>query len=239
MPTPTRPVVVVPTYDERDNLPWLVAGLLQAVPGARVLVVDDASPDGTGAEADALARADSRIQVIHRPRKLGLGSAYVAGFSLALRGDADAIVQMDADLSHDPRDVPRLLAALASGADLAVGSRNVRGGEVRGWGVGRHLLSRGGSVYAGLMLGVSVRDLTSGYKAWRRGALVAIQHQTLRSTGYAFQVEATYRALSAGLRVVEVPVTFVDRRAGHSKMSLGIVAEAAWKVPLLRVRRGP
>lgn len=237
--TDVRAVVVVPTYDERDNLPWLVAGVLRAAPSAHVLVVDDASPDGTGEEADALAAADPRVSVLHREAKLGLGAAYVAGFTHALAEGYDAVVQMDADLSHDPRDVPRLLAALEEGADVAVGSRNVPGGSVRGWGPGRHLLSKGGSLYSRWVLGVPVRDLTSGFKAWRRTALLAVDVPTLRANGYAFQIEATYRALRQGLSVVEVPITFVDRRAGQSKMSSGIVAEAVWKVPLLRRRSPP
>lgn len=213
----------------------LVASALAVVPEAHVLVVDDASPDGTGAVGDAIAARDERVRVLHRPEKLGLGTAYVEGFHRALDEGYDIACEMDADLSHDPRHLPPLLGAIAAGADVAIGSRGVPGGGVVGWGFGRHALSKGGSLYARTILGVGVRDLTTGYKAYTRGALEALDLGTVRSNGYAFQIETTYRALRRGLRVVEVPIVFVDRRAGHSKMSLRIFAEAIVEVWRLRI----
>ncbi len=220
-----RLLVVTPTYQERDNLEPFAERLLSACPAAELLVIDDASPDGTGALADALAARDRRVSVIHRRAKLGLGTAYVAGFRRALAGPWDAIAQMDADLSHDARDLPRLVAALER-ADLAIGSRNVAGGGIAGWGPGRLALSRGGPLYARTVLGVGVRDLTSGFKVFRRAALAAIDPESLASSGYAFQIETTFRALDRGLRVVELPIVFVDRRAGRSKLSGGVFLEA-------------
>jgi len=230
-------LVVVPTYNERGTLVELVRRVNAVLPEAHLLIVDDSSPDGTGELAAELATSDSRVQVLQRHAKLGLGTAYVAGFRRALVGDADAVVEMDADLSHDPADLPRLLRALASGADLAVGSRDVPGGGVVGWGPGRHLLSKGGSLYARTVLGVPTRDLTTGFKAWTRRALEVVDLGRIRSNGYAFQVETTYRALRAGLRVEEVPIVFSDRRVGQSKMSRGVFAEAMWRVPWMRVAR--
>lgn len=237
MSSTDRVLVVVPTYDERECLEPLLAELFRSVPRAHVLVVDDASPDGTGALAEALAARDARIRVLHRPGKLGLGTAYVEGFGHALASGYDVVVEMDADLSHDPRHLPDLLAALEEGADVAVGSRGIPGGGVVGWGLGRHLLSKGGSLYARSILGVPIRDLTTGYKAYRASALRAIDPATLRSNGYAFQIETTYRALERGLTVKEVPIVFVDRRAGRSKMSRAIFLEAIGAVWRLR-RRG-
>jgi dolichol-phosphate mannosyltransferase len=231
-------LVVTPTYDERENLRDFVASLLAAVPHAALLVVDDASPDGTGALADELAQDDRRVHVLHRAAKLGLGTAYVEGFAWGLARGYDVFVEMDADGSHDPRALPAMLEELASGADLVVGSRNVPGGGVVGWGPGRHLLSKGGSLYARLVLGVATRDLTTGFKAYRRAALEAIEPTSLRSNGYAFQVETTYRALVRGLRVVEVPIRFVDRRVGRSKMDARIFAEAVVGVVRMRLTRG-
>jgi dolichol-phosphate mannosyltransferase len=230
-----RTLIITPTYNERDNLPRFVDTLLQVVPQAHILVVDDASPDGTGAVADAIAARDDRVRVLHRPGKLGLGTAYVAGFQQALAGDYDVIFEMDADLSHDPRHVPAFLEAIQSGADVVTGSRNVPGGGVEGWGLGRHLLSKGGSLYARVLLGAPVRDLTTGFKAYTRDALNAIDPGSIRSNGYSFQIETTYRALRKGLRVVEVPIVFVDRRAGKSKMSRRIFAEAIVEVWRLRL----
>jgi dolichol-phosphate mannosyltransferase len=200
--------------------------LFAVVPDAHLVVVDDASPDGTGAVADALAQEDDRIQVIHRARKLGLGSAYVDGFRHALSRDYRLVFEMDTDLSHDARHLPAFLRAFQAGADVVVGSRNVPGGGVVGWGRGRQLLSRGGSLYARAVLGVSVRDVTTGYKGYTREALRAIDVESLRCNGYAFQIETTYRALRRGLRVTEVPITFVDRRVGASKLDRRVVAEA-------------
>jgi len=224
--TDRRILVLTPTYDERANLPRFVRALFATLPAAELLVIDDASPDGTGALADRLAADDRRISVIHRPRKEGLGSAYVAGFERALAEGYDVVVQMDTDLSHDARHLPRLIDALEGGADVALGSRNVPCGGVVGWGPGRRLLSAGGSLYARTILSVPTRDLTTGYKAYRRHALLAIDVGTLRCNGYAFQIETTYRALMRGLVVREVPVVFVDRRVGRSKLDRRVFLEA-------------
>ncbi len=229
-----RILVVTPTFNERDNLPRFVRSVLEVVPAANVLVVDDASPDGTGEVADKLAAEDPRTTVLHRPGKLGLGTAYVDGFRRALDLGYDIVVEMDADLSHDPQYLPRFLRAFEEGADVVLGSRNLPGGGVVGWGLGRHVLSKGGSLYARTILGVPIRDLTTGFKAFTRRALLAIEIESLRSNGYSFQIETTYRALRKGQRVVEVPIVFVDRRAGHSKMSRSIFAEAVVEVWRLR-----
>lgn len=237
-----RTLVITPTYDERDNLPVLAERLRAAAPEVDLLVVDDASPDGTGAVADELhARHGDRVRVLHREGKRGLGSAYVDGFRLAMREGYDVVVQMDADLSHDPRAVPVLLAAIEGGADLAIGSRWVRGGGIEGWGLGRLALSRGGSAYSRWILGTAVRDMTSGFKAIRRRVLETLDPGTIRSEGYSFQIEVTYRALAAGMRVEEVPILFVDRRVGHSKLSRGIFVEAIgmpWRLRLEALRHG-
>ena len=225
--------VILPTYDEAQNLEPIVSAVLAAVPGVRILVVDDASPDGTGEIAEALEGVD----VLHRPRKSGLGRAYVAGFAHALAAGATTVVEMDADLSHDPADLPRLLAPLSEGADLVLGSRYVPGGGIQNWDALRRGLSRFGCSYARRVLGVPVRDLTGGFKAFRASALEAIDYATVRSQGYAFQVELTYRALQRGLRVEEVPIVFREREHGESKMSALIALEAAWLVPALRLGR--
>ena len=204
--------------------------------GGRVLIVDDSSPDGTGELADRVAAEAADVEVLHRPAKQGLGPAYVAGFERALAGGAAVIAQMDADFSHDPADLPRLLEALEH-ADLVLGSRYVAGGGVADWGPVRRLISRGGSAYARALLGVGINDLTGGFKAFRRPVLEAIELETIPSLGYSFQVETTYRALRAGFRVVEVPIVFRDRRVGESKMSGSIVIEAALRVPAMRLRR--
>ena len=200
----------------------------------RVLVIDDGSPDGTGEIADRLAGELPWLQVLHRTRKEGIGRAYLAGFSRALETDAQLVLEMDCDFSHDPGDVPRLIAACEDGADLALGSRWVDGGGTENWGVVRRVISRGGSLYARLVLGVSVRDLTGGFKCFRRTVLETIDRDAIAARGYGFQIEGTYRALRAGFRVVEVPITFVDRRVGESKMSGAIVLEAMRQVPVLR-----
>ena len=226
----------MPTYDEAANIRPLVEAALARLPEPRtVLIVDDASPDGTGEIADALAAEDEAVRVLHRPAKEGLGPAYVAGFGEALAGGAEVVCQMDADFSHDPGDLPRLLAALEH-ADVALGSRYTPGGGVEQWGPTRKLISRAGSAYARLFLGVAVEDLTGGFKAFRREVLEAIELETIPSLGYAFQVETTYRAIRAGFRVVEVPILFHDRRVGESKMSSRIVIEAALRVPAMRRR---
>jgi dolichol-phosphate mannosyltransferase len=229
---------VLPTYNEAANLEAVVAGAREHLPAdRRILVVDDSSPDGTGAVADRLAAAHRDVAVLHRPTKGGIGPAYVAGFRAALAGGAQLVCQMDSDLSHDPADLPRLLAATAE-ADLVLGSRYVPGGGITHWGEVRRAISRGGSAYARTILGVAVRDLTGGFKAWRRAALEAIELATIPSLGYAFQVETTYRAIRAGFRVVEVPITFRDRHHGESKMTGAIVLEAAMRVPVMRFRAG-
>jgi dolichol-phosphate mannosyltransferase len=228
--------LIIPTYNEASNVEAIVTAALGHLPAdGHVLVVDDSSPDGTGEVADRVAAANGRVSVLHRPRKEGLGPAYVDGFRTALASGAEIVCQMDADFSHDPADLPRLLEALA-GADLALGSRYAETGRVEEWGPVRRAISRSGSAYARAALGVDVRDLTGGFKAFRREVLEAIDLDDLASLGYAFQVETTFRAIRRGFRVVEVPITFRDRRVGQSKMSRGIVLEAAWRVPLMRLR---
>ncbi len=226
--------LVLPTYNEADNLEAIAAAILERLPAdRRLLIVDDSSPDGTGEIADDLAR-DPDVEVLHRPDKQGLGPAYVAGFRRALAGGAVLVAQMDADFSHDPADLPRLLAATAE-ADLVLGSRYVNGGGVEQWGPGRRLISRGGSAYARTLLGLGIGDLTGGFKVFRRQVLETIDLETIPSLGYAFQIETTFRAIRAGFRVVEEPIRFHDRRVGESKMTGSIVLEAAWRVPLMRL----
>lgn len=228
-------LIVTPTYNERDNLETFLKGVFDVVPQAHCLIVDDNSPDGTGELADEFAAKDERIKVMHRPGKMGLGSAYLQAFERAIDEGYDLIFEMDTDLSHDPQYLPEFLEAFAGGADIVIGSRNIPGGGVEGWGPGRHFLSKGGSLYSRTILGLSVRDLTSGYKGFRRQALEAIDLRTVKSEGYSFQIELTYRALRKGFRVHEVPIIFVDRRAGQSKMSRKIFAEAVMMVPKLRL----
>jgi dolichol-phosphate mannosyltransferase len=228
-------VVCLPTYNERENLEAMVSALGEVLPeDGRILVIDDNSPDGTGEIADRLAAERADVDVLHRSRKDGLGPAYLAGFAWALEQGADLVLEMDCDFSHDPGDVPRLLAA-AEEADLVLGSRYVAGGGTRNWNLLRRMISRGGSLYAQVLLGVRIRDLTGGFKCYRRAVLETIDLDAIDSKGYAFQIETTYRALRAGLRVVEVPIVFVDREAGGSKMSKSIVLEAMWKVPAIRL----
>jgi dolichol-phosphate mannosyltransferase len=233
---PIRAVVCLPTYNERENLEPMIHALGDVLDTARdrVLVIDDGSPDGTGAIADRLASELPWVSVLHRPQKQGIGPAYVAGFRWALAAGAELVLEMDCDFSHDPADVPRLIAA-TDGADLVLGSRYAPGGGTRNWGRLRRVVSRGGCLYAQAFLGMRVRDLTGGFKCFRRAALEAIDLDALSAHGYAFQIETTYRVHRAGLRIVEVPITFVERRAGASKMTTSIVAEAMWKVPLLRL----
>jgi dolichol-phosphate mannosyltransferase len=229
-----KTVVCLPTYNELENLERMVDAL--ADKGVSVLVVDDNSPDGTGELADRLAARNGHVEVLHRPRKEGLGPAYLAGFERALADpEVELVLEMDADFSHDPADVPRLVAA-AAGADLVLGSRYVDGGSIGSWGAVRRFVSAGGSWYARVLLGVPVQDLTGGFKCFHRRVLETLDLGAIDSRGYAFQIETTYRALRAGFRVVEVPITFVDREHGGSKMSRSIVLEAIWKVPLLRLR---
>jgi dolichol-phosphate mannosyltransferase len=231
--------LILPTYNEAQNLePMVQAVLPQLAHGGAsptILVVDDASPDGTGRIADRLAGELPELQVLHRPTKDGLGRAYLAGFQAALDGGAELILQMDCDFSHDPADVPRLIAACGS-ADVALGSRYVPGGGVENWALRRRIQSRGGCAYARLILGVPVRDLTGGFKCWRRAALEALDFGGVDAHGYGFQIEMTYRAIKAGLSVTEVPIVFRERREGQSKMTAWITLEAVWKVPALRLR---
>lgn len=237
MSAPSDVWLVLPTYNEADLIERIVAAASDRLPeGSRILIVDDASPDGTGDIAESLAARDGRVAVLHRAGKAGIGPAYVAGFREALAGGAALVVQMDADFSHDPAYLPGLLAAAAD-ADVVIGSRYVDGGGVADWGPVRRAMSRGGSAYARGVLGVAVRDLTGGFKVIRREVLEAIDIDSLASRGYLFQVETTYRAIQAGFRVVEVPIVFRDRRVGESKMTGDIVLEAALGVPRMRMRR--
>jgi dolichol-phosphate mannosyltransferase len=227
--------VVLPTYDEADNIGPISAAILDALPGATLLVVDDGSPDGTGRLADELATADPRIRVRHRPAKQGLGKAYLDGFGIALAGGAERIVQMDADFSHDPAALPTLLAPLSGDrADLVIGSRYTSGGGVVDWGLGRRIISRGGSLFARTVLRLPARDLTGGFKAWRASTLASIPFEGVHAGGYVFQIEMTFRADRSGARIAEVPITFRDRRVGQSKMSRRIVVEALVVVVQLR-----
>ena len=231
----TGPWVILPTYNEAENLERMAGAVLEQLPaGGRILIVDDNSPDGTGEIADRLADSTEPISVLHRERKEGLGPAYLAGFHVALDGGAERIIEMDADFSHDPAYLPTLIDATET-ADLAIGSRYVPGGGVEDWGPLRRFISRGGSAYARRSLGLPIRDLTGGFKCFRRE--VAINLDTIEARGYAFQVETTYRAIRAGFRVIEVPIVFRDRLEGSSKMSKAIVAEAMWRVPAMRFRR--
>lgn len=228
-------VVCIPTYNERENLPRILERLFAANPEVHALVIDDGSPDGTGILADELTVADARISVLHRTEKAGLGAAYRAGFARAIEQGADVIVEMDADGSHAPEQLPLLLAALAD-ADLVLGSRWIRGGTVRNWPAHRKLLSQGGNLYARLMLRVPIRDITGGFRAFRTSTLQRIDFASVATQGYVFQVDMAYRVLRAGMHVVEVPITFVEREFGASKMSQRIVREAMWQVTVWGLR---
>ncbi len=231
--------LILPSYNEAENIERIVAAALPQLAATgfdhRVLVVDDGSPDGTGQIADRLAAENPRVEVLHRTSKDGIGPAYLAGFRHALAGGADLLMEMDSDFSHDPVDIPRLVAA-AERADLVLGSRYVSGGGVTDWGFLRRVISRGGSLYARVLLGIPVNDLTGGFKCFRRSVLETLDLSGVGTDGYGFQIEVTYRAVKAGFRVEEVPIVFRDRRAGTSKMSAKIAIEAFWKVPLLRFR---
>jgi dolichol-phosphate mannosyltransferase len=230
-------LIVVPTYNERDNVRDIAARLLAALSGTELLFVDDNSPDGTGALLDELAAGNPRIHVMHRTGKLGLGTAYVEGFGWGLARRYDYLFEMDADGSHDPKYLPQMLALAEDGADVVVGSRYVPGGGTENWGIGRKLVSRGGSLYARTVLGVKLRDLTAGFMCWRASALKAIDLSTITSNGYSFQIEMKYRALKKDLRLVETPIKFIDRRVGQSKMSRAIFVEGMLKVWSLRIKR--
>ena len=235
------PWLILPTYNEAENIEPLVHAVLPQLESTglehTVLIVDDNSPDGTGEIADRLAAETERVRVLHRPHKEGLGRAYLAGFEVALAEGAELILEMDSDFSHDPVDLPRLIAATGA-AHLVLGSRYVPGGGVLDWGIVRRALSRGGSAYARLLLGVPVRDLTGGFKCFHRRVLETIDLKGVHADGYGFQIELTYRAVRAGFTVTEVPITFRERRVGRSKMTARIALEAVWKVPALRLRRG-
>jgi dolichol-phosphate mannosyltransferase len=232
-----RATVCLPTYNERENLEPMVRALRNILrDGDRVLVIDDASPDGTGEIADRLASELPFVRVLHREHKEGLGPAYLAGFRRALADGAELVLEMDCDFSHDPNAVPLLIGAAENGADLVLGSRYIRGGSIPNWGFIRRAISLGGNIYAQIFLQSRLRDLTGGFKCFRRRVLETIQIDAIDSKGYAFQIETTYRVLRAGFRVVEVPISFTDRELGHSKMSRAIVLEAMWKVPLIRLR---
>jgi dolichol-phosphate mannosyltransferase len=233
-----RALVIIPTYNEAENLEPIAKAVLAADPRLELLVVDDNSPDGTGQLADALAAAESRIHVLHRAAKQGLGRAYLAGFDWALSRPYECVFEMDADFSHDPRYLPRFLEAIDQGADLVLGSRYVPGGGTVNWGLRRQLISRGGSFYARTILGAPVRDLTGGFKCFRREVLEALDLSTVRASGYAFQIELTYRALRRGFKVREIPIVFEDRRVGMSKMSRAIFLEAVTIVWKLRASGG-
>jgi len=230
-----RALLIVPTYNEVDNVERVAAEFLAPVPGTDLLFVDDASPDGTGAVIDRIRAEEPRVHVLHRTGKLGLGTAYLAGFHWALERDYRLVVEMDADFSHDPRYLPEILAAAEAGADVVVGSRYVAGGGTRNWGLGRRLISRAGGRYARTVLGLDVHDMTAGFVCYRREALERLDLSSIKSNGYSFQIEMKYRAHRAGLRIVEVPIVFEDRRVGQSKMSRAIVAEALWMVWKLRL----
>jgi len=232
-----KALIIVPTYNERENAPGICDRLWAELPDVDLLFVDDNSPDGTGELLDAMAAQNSRVHVLHRAGKLGLGTAYVAGFKWALARDYAYVFEMDADGSHDPVYLPQMLALAEDHADVVVGSRNVPGGGTRNWGISRKIISRGGSFYARTILGIDVRDVTAGFICWRRRALEALDLDTLGSNGYMFQIETKYRALQAGMKIVETPIIFVDRRVGQSKMSRTIVAEALTKVWTLRFGR--
>jgi dolichol-phosphate mannosyltransferase len=236
-PSPGRVLVIIPTYNERQNLPLIVARVRASVPAAHILVADDNSPDDTGVIADAMAAADDQLHVMHRPGKQGLGAAYLDGFRWGIRNDFDVLVEMDADGSHQPEQLPLMLERVAAGADLVIGSRWVPGGSVVNWPRSRSVLSRGGNLYTRIALGIPLKDATAGYRAFRREALEKIQLTDVESQGYCFQVDLTWRAVQAGLRIEEVPITFVERAHGTSKMSRAIVVEALWRVTQWGVRR--
>ena len=230
-------LIVVPTYNERDNVRGVAQRFLAALPGAELLFVDDNSPDGTGQLLDELAAAEPRIHVMHRAGKLGLGTAYVEGFGWGLARGYEYLFEMDADGSHDPKYLKTMLSLAVDGADVVIGSRYIPGGGTENWGLGRKVISRGGGLYARTVLGLDIRDVTAGFICWRRAALEAIELSTVSSNGYSFQIEMKYRAHQKGMRLVETPIMFIDRRVGQSKMSRAIFAEALLKVWAMRFRR--
>jgi len=231
-------LVIIPTYNEVENIEPIIRAVLAADPRLDMLIVDDSSPDGTGAKADLLAKAEPRVHVLHRAAKQGLGKAYLAGFEWALARPYRYVLEMDADFSHDPRYLPRFLAEMDAGADLVLGSRYVEGGGTVNWGIVRQIVSKGGSLYARTILGVPVRDLTGGFKCFRRETLEGLDLATVQSTGYSFQIELTFRAVKRGYKVKEIPIVFEDRRVGKSKMSRKIFLEAATLVWRLRAQGG-
>lgn len=232
-----KTLIIIPTYNERDNIPSLVQAIYSFLPTTHILVVDDNSPDGTGALVEEMRAQDERLHILHREGKMGLGTAYIAGFRWGLERGYDYLIEMDADFSHDPKYLPHLLAKARNGADLVIGSRYVTGGGTEDWGLLRKAISRGGSLYARSVLGIKVRDLTGGFKCFKRQTLEAIDLSTVKSNGYSFQIEMTYRVINAGLKVAEHPIVFPDRRVGQSKMSRKIFLEAftmVWKLRLAK-----
>jgi dolichol-phosphate mannosyltransferase len=229
-------LIIIPTYNERENAPAIAKAVHEVVPGAHILFVDDNSPDGTGQVVDDLAARDARVKVLHRAGKLGLGTAYIAGFELGLREGYRFLIEMDADFSHDPKYLPEMLAR-AERADVVVGSRYVAGGGTRNWGTGRKIISKGGGLYARTILGVKVRDLTAGFVCWNRRVLEALPLHAIRSSGYGFQIEMKYRTIQAGFTIDELPIVFEDRRVGQSKMSRKIFVEALLNVWRMRFSR--
>jgi dolichol-phosphate mannosyltransferase len=232
-----RSLIILPTYNERDNLRAMVSRIHEVLAETHILVVDDGSPDGTGEVAEGLARDDERVHVTHRPCKMGLGTAYLEGFRRGLDDGYALLWEMDTDFSHDPRYLPDLLGAIENGADLAIGSRYVAGGGTDNWGLSRQIISRGGGLYARTVLGIPIKDLTSGFRCYRRQVLETLDLDDMRSEGYAFQIEMAYKTHKAGFRIEEVPIVFVDRRVGQSKMSGSIIWEAIWRVWKLRLGR--
>ncbi len=233
MTTPPSPLIIIPTYNERENLPLILPAIFEQLPDVHILIVDDNSPDGTGSDADTFAAQDSRVHVLHRTEKQGLGKAYVAGFAWALARHYDRIIEMDADFSHPPEYLPGMLS-LSNNYDAVIGSRYVQGGYTENWGWVRRAISRGGGLYARTILGVRIQDLTAGFVCWRREVLEALPLAKLRASGYAFQIEMKYQALKHGFRLIEMPIHFPDRRVGASKMSPKIAAEALWTVWQMR-----
>lgn len=232
-----KTLIVVPTYNEIENIESLLAAVLKAThPQVEVLVVDDGSPDGTGRKVDEIASRESRVHALHRSGKQGLGTAYVAGFRWGLEQGFEVLIEMDADFSHDPSYLSQMLATLTGGADVAIGSRYITGGGTRNWGLGRKILSRGGSLYSRLILGAPIRDFTGGFNGWHRRVIEAVDIASLRSDGYSFQIELKYRAFLLGFKLVEFPIVFTDRKVGHSKMNKSIVIEALQRVWAIRLK---
>jgi dolichol-phosphate mannosyltransferase len=235
-PATPKTLIILPTYNEKENIEAIAAAIFEQLPGANILIIDDGSPDGTGVIADAMAASDGRVRALHRPSKMGLGTAYIFGFAQALEWGYDYIFEMDSDFSHDPKYLPQMVKALDT-ADLVLGSRYVTGGGTENWGLMRRFISKGGNVYANMILHTKIRDLTGGFKGFRASTIRAVDFTSIQAKGYAFQIETTYRVLRKVLTVVEVPIVFVDRRLGQSKMNKGIFMEALFGVIRMRLRK--